>query len=320
MSLPVTAYVIPPEEITDGTLLACNVPEPDSSKGEVIWDATKNYAIGDVVIRTQTHKRYKALVAGVSATPPESSLIASGSTPARWLQLGATHRWSMFDRVIGTQTIDPGGHLTVDIAPGPSDGIALLELLGQRVKITVFESQAANAAIAKIIDVNIDGSIIDDVFDFFFAEYQQQRNFVSIDLPSGYWNTRVRVEIFGSNGAGVGVLAVGRLLPIGATLMGAGVGIINYGKVNSDEFGNREWVEGSFARRITLPIVADRDDLSRIDRQLSSLRSKPAIYIGSVQKQLETFVCYGVYKDLYITVPNYPTVSMNLEIEGLNNI
>lgn len=320
MSLPVTAYVIPPAEITDGTLLACNVPEPDISKGEVIWDATKNYAIGDVVIRTQTHKRYKALVAGVSATPPESSLVASGSTPARWLQLGATHRWSMFDRVIGTQTIDPGGHLVVDIAPGPAEGIALLELRGQRIKITVFESPAPTAAVAKVIDVDIDGSVIETVYDWCFTEYEQQRNFVSIDLPPGYWNTRVRVEIFGSSGAGVGVIAVGRLVPLGTTLMGAGAGILNFGKVNTDDFGNREWLEGSFARRVTLPLLTEREALSRIDRQLSGLRSKPAVYIGSVQKQLDVFVCYGVFRDFYITVPNFPTATMNLEIDGLNNV
>lgn len=30
-------------------------------------------------------------------------------------------------------------------------------------------------------------------------------------------------------------------------------------------------------------------------------------------------MAYGVYRDLYITVPNYPTIAMNLEIDGMSN-
>lgn len=320
MQIYADAYVIPPVEINDGNLLACSVPEPDASKGEVIWSPDKNYAIGDVVIRTQTHRRYKSLVAGVNSTPPENSLIAVGGTAARWLEIGATHRMSMFDNVIGTKTIDASGHFSVDLAPGPAEGLALMDLVGQRVKVTVFESQKENAEIAKIIDVKVDGSIIKSFNDWFFSEYEQLKNFVSIDLPRGYWKSRVRVEIFGSSGAGCGVLGIGRLIPIGETIVGAGVGITNFGKVEEDDFGNRKWYEGSFAQRIVLPIVADRKEFSRLCRILAEFRSKPAIYIGSTEKQLDALVCFGVYKDLYITIPDYPNVSMNLEIDGLNNI
>lgn len=318
MSLPVTAYVIPPVKITDSTLLSCSVPEP--ATGEVLWNAATNYAIGDVVIRTQTHRKYKALVAGVNATPPENSLIASGGNPARWLDIGSTNRWAMFDNVIGTQTIDSSGHLVVEIAPGPIESLALLELLGQRVKITAYESQAVGAAIIKEIDVNIDGSIINSFYDWFYADYEQQTNFVSLDIPAGFWNMKLKIEVFGSSGAGIGVLAAGRLIPLGATTVGAGVGIINFGKVTTDDFGNREWLEGTFARRITLPIVTERSELSRIDKQLSGLRSTPAVYVGSTKSELDALVCYGVYRDFYETIPGYSTVTLNLEIDGLNNV
>ena len=100
---------------------------------------------------------------------------------------------------------------------------------------------------------------------------------------------------------------------------GAGAGIINFGKVTDDGFGNRTWIEGDWANRVTLPLIGNTADFNRIHRQLASVRSTPCIYIGSSLDSMEPLVAYGVFRDLYITVPNYPTIAMNLEIDGMSN-
>lgn len=314
------AYVIIPNSFKEADLLSSSVPEPYTDAGEVLWNSATSYTVGQEVIRTQTHRRYKCLVAGANTTPPEDSLIKTDASPARWLDIGPTVKFAAYDQVIGTQTIDQSGHLTVEIQSEAPDSIALLEIKGQSYVITMYDGPSPSAKVVKTIAGGLDGTIIESFSDWFFAEYKQKVNVVSASLPPGFWRARIKIEIFGSSGAGVGVIVLGRKFDIGTTQYGAGVGIINYGKVNDDGFGNREWKEGSYARRITLPIEIERSRVSIVDKKLSSIRSTPAIYVGCDYADLEAFVCFGVYKDLYVVVPGPDQATMSLEVEGLNNV
>lgn len=312
------SFVIAPNKVTEAVMLSNSVAEP--AAGETVWNASTNYTAGTYVIRTQTHKKYKALVGGVDSTPPENALIATSTVPAKWLEVGSTNRWAAFDSTIGSQTIDASGTLTIELLAEAVEGIALLELKGQRVRITMYETTAVGAQVVFQSDDLLDGSIIDSVYSWLFTDYIQRRNYLRLDLPAGYWKARLKIEIFGSSGAGVGAIVIGKSIRLGCPQFGAGVGIINFGKVASDDFGNRQWLEGTYARRITLPIMSKPQELSRLDRQLSALRSTPAVYIGCTHPDYEALICFGVYKDLYITTQDFSRIALNLEIEGLNNV
>lgn len=310
-NLPVTAYVIVPTVITDATLVSCTVPEP--APGEVAWNAATAYAIGDVAIRTTTHRKYKRLIEGTTETPPESDT----SDPPVWLDIGATNRWAQFDQKIGTQT-SAADSVTTTITPGTTQGLGMLELIGKSATVTM--KDRAGGTVVATRSASLDGSVINSVYDWMFGEYVQRRNVVFTDLPGQFPNCEIAVTVNNPGGtAAIGVLSVGRVSPIGATEYGAGAGLINWGKVQDDGFGNREFIEGDWSSRITLPLVADRQEFSRLHRTLAQLRSRPSIYIGSELSVFEALICYGVFKDLYITVPNYAMTSMNLEIEGLSN-
>jgi len=310
-NLPVTAYVIVPTVITDAMLVSCTVPEP--AAGEVVWNAATAYAIGDVAIRTTTHRKYKRLIAGTTATPPESDT----SDPPVWLDIGATNRWAQFDKKIGTQT-SAADSVTTTITPGTTQGLGMLELIGKSATVTMKDRTGGTVVATR--SVSLDGSTVTSVYDWMFGEYVQRRNVVFTDLPGQFPNCEITVTVDNPGGtAAMGVLSVGRVSPIGATEYGAGAGLINWGKVQDDGFGNREFIEGDWSSRITLPLIADRQEFSRLHRTLVPLRSRPAIYIGSQLSVFEALICYGVFKDLYITVPNYAMTSMNLEIEGLSN-
>lgn len=311
MTIALTASVIVPTPITDAMLVSCTTAEPAS--GEVLWSAATSYTVGQVVARSTTHRRYQNLIAGVDATLPETAALA---VPKRWLDIGTTNRWAQFDRKIGTATTSTGT-LTTVIKPGSADGLALLGLVGVGVSVSGKSATGGSIIYSKTID--LDGSIIGSVYDWMFGERIQKRNVVLTDLPGQYPSMEITVTITSTSGAAVGVLAVGRVMTIGATEYGAGAGIINFGKVSDDGFGNRTWIEGEWANRVTLPLVANRGDLNRIHRQLAGVRSTPCIYIGSDMDSLEPLICYGVFRDLYITVPNFSTIALNLEIDGLNN-
>ena len=311
MSITSTASVIIPTVITDAMLVSCTTAEP--AAGEALWVAGTSYTVGQVVTRSTTHKRYENLIAGVDATLPE---VAALATPKRWFEIGSSNRWAQFDRKIGTATTSTGS-LTSVLKPGSAEGLALLDLVGTSVDVSAKTATGGSVIYTKTID--LDGSIVESVYDWMFAERIQKRNAILTDLPGQYPSMELTVTVNSTSGAAVGVLAVGRVFTIGATEYGAGAGIINFGKVTDDGFGNRTWIEGEWANRVTLPLVANSADFNRIHRQLAAVRSTPCIYIGSSLDSMEPLVAYGVYRDLYITVPNNPTISMNLEIDGMNN-
>ena len=308
MSIPTISYMIVPTVITDAMLVSCTVAEPAS--GETAWNAGTAYTLGQECIRTTTHKKYKRLVAGTTPTAPESDTT-------NWLDIGATNRWAQFDRKVGTKTTGTASVTTV-IKPGSAEGLALLDLVGTSVDVTVRETTGGAVVYTRSID--LDGSIVTSVYDWMYGEYVQRLNVVLTDLPGQFPSGEITVTVNSTSGASVGVLVAGRVHGLGATEYGAGAGIINWGKVSDDGFGNREWLEGEWANRVTLPIVANRSDMARLHRQLAKVRSTPCIYIGSALADLEPLVCYGVYRDLYITVPYFSTVQLNLEVDGLNNI
>lgn len=312
--IPYYASIIVPTQITDAMLVSCTVPEP--APGEVEWSAGTAYTVGQEAIRTTTHRRYKRMIAGTTPTAPESDL----SDPPVWLDIGATARWAQFDKKIGTQTTGTSPMTTI-LRAGSVEGLALLECQGAEAHVTVYDRPSTDPAKTAVYTrtIDLDGLIVTDIYDWMYGEPVQRLNAVLTDLPGQYVSGDIEVTITGGGTVGWGVLAVGRSHAIGATEYGAGAGIINWGKVSDDGFGGREWIEGDWSSRVTLPIVANRHDFPRIHRLLANQRSTPCVYIGSERAAMEPLIVYGVYRDAYITVPNYPLISYSLEIEGLSN-
>lgn len=311
MTIELTASAIVPVAITDAMLVSCTTAEP--AAGETLWNSAASYTVGQVVARSTTHKLYENLIPGVDAVLPEVAVLA---TPKRWMEIGTTNRWAQFDKKIGTATTSTGD-LTTVIKPGSAEGLALLDLVG--VSAIVSGKSATGGVVVYGKTIDLDGSIVESVYDWMFGERIQKRNVLLTDLPGQYPSLELTVTITSTSGSAVGVMAVGRVMTIGATEHGAGAGIINFGKVSDDGFGNRTWIEGEWANRVTLPLIANSSDFNRIHRQLAAVRSTPCIYIGSSLDSMEPLVCYGVFRDLYITVPNHPTIALNLEIDGMNN-
>ena len=79
-----------PVTITDAMLTSSTVPENDHPA----WSAGTAYVTGNRVILASTHRRYEALAASTGVNP--------ATDPTKWLDLGPTNRWAMFDARVGT--------------------------------------------------------------------------------------------------------------------------------------------------------------------------------------------------------------------------
>lgn len=297
--------IIKPTTITDAMLTSCTVAEPDV--GEVLWNGALPYVVGDVRIRTTTHTKYERLVAGTTAALPENDAV-------NWLPIGPTNQRAMFDRKLGTLTTATGS-LTTVLRPGPVSGLGMLELSGRESIVTMKDAPGGTVVYSRTVD--LDGSIIDSVYDWFFADYEQLTDFALTDLPQHYGDGELSITMSSTTSVSVGVLQVGKVIEIGDTLFGATVGILDYSRKDVDTFGNVDVLERGYRKFNNLQIMTAKSDFNRIYRLLASIRAIPCIYIGADQIGYEPMINYGFYKSFSIVVSYVTHHLCNLETEGL---
>lgn len=297
--------IIKPTVITDAMLVSTDLPEP--AAGEVLWNPGASYQVGDEVIRTTTHTTYMRIVAGTTAALPESDT-------ANWKPIGPTNRWAAFDRKVGTASAAETS-ITFVLQAGGIGGLGMLELVGRQALVQMTSAPAGPVVYEKTID--LDNRIVSSVYDWFFADYEQLTDFVLTDLPQHYAAAQLTVQLTGTAGVSVGVLAVGQVIVAGNAQFGASVGILDFSLKEKDEFGNWDVVERDYSKHCTLQVVTSKADFNKLYRFLASVRATPCIYIGNDEVGYEPMFSYGFYKDFGITV-SYPLYHLlNIEIEGL---
>lgn len=299
--------VLKPTTVTDAMLVSCTVAENDYAE----WNAATSYAIGDRVIRLTTHRIYEALQSGIDATLPEN---ATGGTTPRWLDLGATNRWQMFDEIVGSATTG-ASPLEIVLQPGIANAVALVGL----DDINTVRVQLHDGATSVYDQTqNLDNTPIYDWYDYFFAPYDTGDSALFVDIPP--YGAGTLTVTFESTGAPqIGGLIVGNAYALGDVEAGATAGITDYSRKETDTFGLTTIVRRAYSKRMSVKLFFDTAGLRRIHTLLADLRSTPCVWIG-VEKDTVTYaplVIYGFYRDFNIDIA-YPMLSYcNLEIEGL---
>ena len=294
--------LIRPTTLTDAMLTSSTAPETDYPA----WSSVTAYTVGARVIMAATHRRYEALAANTNVSP--------STDPTKWLDLGPTNRWAMFDARVGTATSRTGS-LQVGLAPGAIDALALIDTEAESATVTLTASGVQ--VYSRSQTFNVGGVAIDNWFSWFFEPLGQKTSMLFLDVPV-YAAGQLSVTLTRDNPAdsvSCGTLLVGRQLSLGDTEHGADIGIIDYSRKETDQFGVTSVVERAFAKRMTAKVVLATDAIDDIHRSLAALRATPVLWIGS--ESFESLTVYGFYKEFSIDIA-YPTVSYcSLTIEGL---
>lgn len=301
-----TMSIIKPNMLTDDMLTSSTATEDDFPA----WAGATAYLEGDKVIRVSTHRIYERLIAGTTATAPELDTT-------NWLDIGPTNRWRMFDQAVGTAT-SVEGDLTVVMRPGAVSGIALLELAGKEVQITMKDAPGGTVIYERT--VTLDGTEIGSFYDWFYKEYEQLGDVVLTDLPIHFVSNELTVSITGASEFAIvecGVCHFGEAVDIGRTQEGASVGIIDYSKKTVDAFGNYSITQRAFSKRADLNLLTDKNDFNRIFKALAAIRSTPCVFIATEAEGYAPLIVYGFYKDFSIVVAYTQHHLCNLSIEGL---
>jgi hypothetical protein len=299
-----------PVTLTDTMLTSSTAPEADYA----VW-VFGAYTVGTKrIMTTGLHIVYECLVAHTSTDATGAPNLNTGGVTPKWLAIAPTNRWAMFDTKVGTVT-SLASPLTVVTQPGSVSGIALLELTGKQVAISMKNTAGGAVVYSKTVD--LDGTIIGSFYEWFFEDYVQLTDLNITDLPSQFTSCELTISLTGTSSVGCGVCHIGRVHPIGDTQYGATVGIISYSVKSVDGFGNTTVTKRANSKRNSLKVVTAKSDFNRIYRLMASLDSVPCIFSAVSTTGYEPMIVYGFWKSFSIDVAYFSTHLTDFEIEGL---
>ncbi len=279
--------VIDPIGVTDAMLVASSVDENDYPA----WSGAATYAAGHRVIVTATHRVYESVSAGNIGNNPVTT------SPAKWIDIGPTNRWAMFDAAVGSRTGGAGG-IVVVLAPLSTTTLSILDTDAATVRVRVL----------------VAGS---PVYDQTQAVGDAGRDTaLFLDLP-GTDGAQVEVTAAanGGGGASIGSLIMGPLIDLGITEAGPSIGINDFSRRETDDFGVTTIVERAWAKRMSIRSKIETAVVDMTQRRLAALRARACLWIG--EEGYDSLAIYGFFKEFSIDLTLETISYCTLTIEGL---
>lgn len=266
------------------------------------------YAAGDIVQVAATHLVYESLVG--------SNLGNAVTDATKWLEIGPTNKWKMFDLLRNTQSTQPGA-MTVVLTPGERiNSLALFGLVANAVTITVTSVFGGGTVYTRTVDLN--EREVFDWYDYFFADFSTQPTVVDFELPP-YSDAVITVTITATSGnVSCGGLVIGNYVYLGTTKAAAESDVLNFSSVTRDDFGNSEMVQRRNVPKTNQDVVCDKSRVNSIRAVREALNAVPAVWSGlddDSHGYFESLFILGYYRRFSINLAYAENAVISLELE-----
>jgi hypothetical protein len=290
--------IIEPVLMTDAMLVASSLTEDEYPP----WSAGATWAEGARCILGANHTVYQRLVAGVSAAAPNVDSV-------NWGRVGASNLWAMFDRAVGSVSVGSAS-LTVTIAPGLVQGLALLDVSANVVNVVM--TNGGETVYSREINLNAGDGVV-DWYTYFFAPVVLRRTVVLTDLPP-FLGGQITITLTGASPVSVGTVAAGSVFEMGSTLFGMDMSFTDYSIKERDKYGVVTLAQGNYADRLVVPFTVKKALVSEMLRRAKLLRATPVVAIGD---DFDAGIVYGLLKDTRV-IARYETLcDCSTTVEGL---
>lgn len=269
------------------------------------YNAGTTYALNHIVISTTTDHAYQSMQAANTGH--------ALTDPAWWLDLGPTNRFKMFDQSNTSQTIN-GGSIDVTVqVDGRANSVSLLNIVGTTLQVIISTTEDG-VIYSETVNLVSSGGVT-NWWEYFFLPVTRYGDWTFDDLPSNN-NPIIRVILTEAGGvAKMGSLVTGLSRNIGQVIYPSSIGIQDYSRKETDEFGNYTIVQRDFAKRASLKVAVQENNIDALTTILADLRATPVVFIG-VEQYRATWI-YGFYKDWSWQLAGPNESYLNLELEGL---
>ena len=270
-----TLRLLQPAPIGTTALSSSSVAETDHPA----WSAAITYAAGARVIVPAMHRVYESLAAGNIAHDP----VVDRS---RWLDVGPTNRWAMFDQALGTATTSTAP-IAVTVVANAVTGVALLDVIGTTARVQTGGYDRTIAVVG--------GTAI------------------LLDLPG--LGAAVTVTVSGSGTVSIGTLLVGAVTSLGITEASPTAGITDFSRKDVDDFGQVSLVERAWSKKMAVQALIRTDAIDLVADRIASVRARPSLWIG--QPDVASLTLYGFFRDFSIEAGESVS-KLSLSVEGLS--
>lgn len=275
-----------------------------------VWAAGTTYVIGDVVLFNSGgyHELYENVITSNTGNNP--TLPANTD---KWLDIGRSNRWKVFDGAVNSQTEAPEVVSFTVNSTERTDTLVLLNLDAAAVRVRL-EDATAGVVFDETYSL-VSSSGITDWYSYFYEPVERTDFLLVQNLPR-YANIDIIIDVLAPDGvAKIGAFVFGLAKNFGFTQYGASVSLQDYSVKERNSYGDFNIVERSYSKRANFSVFMDNSFVDQAQVLLARYRATPIVYIGS--SRFGATVVYGFYRDFSITIP-YPDNSVcNIEIEGL---
>ena len=300
-----TLQVTVPATLGPDQLYATDVPETEYAD----WVAGTTYALAARVIKN--HSVWESLAAGNLGNDPE----AAGSV--YWTRVSATNRWKACELEQQTYPVqatpmyyefDPAATLTA---------IHVLGIIGAssvRIRLTdptagvVYDT--ANQAVGRTITRS-------SWWEWGYGTRRLVNQLHFYDLPAGWPNARLRIDLAGGSTLGVQCIVAGVARSFGNGVQyGLRSGIDSYSKISRDDWGTPTLRKGSYSKRLSFTLNMSWSDVDSVTDFFSE--SDARVLLWNVSDAWRATKILGFLKSWDQLFSDYDTVDMSVELEGMN--
>lgn len=289
-NLPYSFGVLDAPKITDAMVLSITDDDGPLAEDDVAlpWDAATNYALAAEVSRATTHTVYSRLVAGTSATEPESD-------PTNWLAMRPTNKWAAFDLYGNTQTIG-NGELAITLKPtGFVTAVWVGSVLAEEVELTVYDGDTLGAPVFGPSAVHMSGLGRYDWQTFFLAPQASMTSATWTGIPivaAPVVVIKLR-QLAGS--PRVGTIQVGQFVGVGHTQYGADFGRLRYTDLSPRADGTfPPIVERPSGGDINFTALLTPQQAISLNGLLAKYDARPAVWFASERNTHTPLAKFGM--------------------------
>jgi len=297
--------VIKPVVMTDAQLLGTDVPEADHAA----WLVGTTYAAKDRVIVLATHTIYESLQASNIGKDPTLSANALW-----WVRVKPTNRWGALDLTNSTGTTQAS---SMFYRFTPATLVNAVFLLGM-VNVTTVRIRQIHPSLGTVYDVTaspVPMPVSASWYDWYYGGRAASTQLVKLDLFA-FPDCELRLDFTGGAAMTVGTLAFGYQQTFGMGVnYGARLGIIDYSKKVTNDFGDVTFVVRAFAKKASFSMMLENQYIDAIQTYLASLRATPCLWIGT--SQYESTIVFGFFRDFNIQIAYSQHSTFDIELEGL---
>lgn len=271
-----------------------------------VYSAGVSYGDGDTVIDPVGHRTYTSAVAGNLGNPLTDA--------TKWVDVGATNAWAMFDykrnRGTSCQSL-----LTVVLNPGRR--ITSLVLMGVSGALV---NAVMTVAAATVYTANrpMTGRHTLSWSDYFFGTFEQVENLLLNDLPP-YANAVLTITITGSDTVKCGSCVIGNSVYLGEVEDDAATDEPNFSVIDRDEFGEVILNPKRSIPETEQVVYADASRANLLRSVRRSLNAKAAVWSGigdnNEHDLFDSFLILGIYRNFKIRARDGQAV-VDLALEG----